>query len=108
MFVAVENFLPHRVPMLWIQALTRCTDTEATATAQFDAGDFAVIDGAIAETALVECVAQTVAAAQGYRAQNPAKARKASGGMLAAITDFKIQSLPPLGRPIKIEVREIK
>jgi predicted hotdog family 3-hydroxylacyl-ACP dehydratase len=106
--IALENLLPHRPPMLWIRALTRCTDTEATATASFRDGDFAVGNGALLETALVECVAQTVAAAQGERAHRSGKTGASVSGMLAAVTDFRIQAQAPIGKPLQIEVRELK
>jgi predicted hotdog family 3-hydroxylacyl-ACP dehydratase len=105
---ALENLLPHRPPMLWIRALTRCTDTDATATANFEEVDFAVQNGALLETALVECMAQTVAAAQGERARRSGKAGAGVGGMLAAVTDFRIQAPAPLGKPLEIDVRELK
>jgi predicted hotdog family 3-hydroxylacyl-ACP dehydratase len=94
--------------MLWIRALTRCTDTEATATATFQDGDFALQNGAVSETALVECVAQTVAAAQGERARRSGKTGATGGGMLAAVTDFRIQAPAPVGKPLDIDVRELK
>jgi predicted hotdog family 3-hydroxylacyl-ACP dehydratase len=106
--VAVEDLLPHRPPMLWIESLTRCTDTEASATARFTANDFAVANGAVTETALVECMAQTVAAAQGARARMTGKNGGAVSGMLAAVTDFQIQTRAPVDKPLQIEVRELK
>jgi predicted hotdog family 3-hydroxylacyl-ACP dehydratase len=105
---AIENLLPHRAPMLWIEALTHCTNIDATATASFKDGDYAVADGAVLETALVECMAQTVAAAQGQRAQQSGKPGVIVGGMLAAVTDFQIRARAPIGKPLQIEVREMK
>lgn len=94
--------------MLWIEHLTKCTATEAAAVANFKEGDFAVANGAVLETALAECVAQTVAAAQGERARRSGKKGTSVGGMLAAITDFRIQARAPAGKPLQIEVRELK
>jgi predicted hotdog family 3-hydroxylacyl-ACP dehydratase len=108
MSIPLENLLPHRQPMLWIEALTRCTDSEATATARFREGDFAVGNGAVLETALVECMAQTVAAAQGERAHRSGKSRASAGGMLAAVSDFRIQTRPPVGKALQIDIRELK
>jgi predicted hotdog family 3-hydroxylacyl-ACP dehydratase len=104
----LDNLLPHRPPMLWIRALMRCTDTEATATATFQEGDFPVGNGAVSEIALVECIAQTVAAAQGERARRSGKSGAPIGGMLAAVTDFRIQAPAPVGKPLDIDVRELK
>ena len=108
MSTALENLLPHRAPMLWIEALTRCTDTEATAIASFQKDHFAVGNGAVLETALVECMAQTVAAAQGERARSSGKAATSVGGMLAAITDFQIHTRAPIEKALQIDVRELK
>jgi len=108
MFPAVEELIPHRPPMRWIDTLTDCTDTTARATASFTADHFAVVDGAVIETALVECVAQTVAAALGHRARASGKVGAANNGMLAAVSNFKILSCPPLGKILTIEVRELK
>ena len=108
MSAAIETLIPHRAPMRFVEALTDCTDTTARATAIFTADHFAVADGAVLETALVECVAQTVAAALGHRARSSEKTGAANNGMLAAVSNFKILSRPPLDKPLTIEVRELK
>ena len=94
--------------MRWIDALTDCTDTTATAIACFNSGHFALADGLVRETALVECVAQTVAAAVGHRAHTCGQPGGAANGMLAAVSNFRIQSRPPMGKQLRIEVRELK
>jgi predicted hotdog family 3-hydroxylacyl-ACP dehydratase len=94
--------------MLWLENLTGCTDTEATAIACFREGDFAVGNGVLSEPALVECMAQTVAAAQGERAHRSGKTGESVSGMLAAVTDFRILAPAPIGKPLQIEVRELK
>jgi predicted hotdog family 3-hydroxylacyl-ACP dehydratase len=109
MSVAIENLIPHRAPMRWITALTSCTDKTAAATACFAENDFAVADKKVLETALVECVAQTVAAALGQRAQSgEKKSGPGANGMLVAVANFKIQSRPPAGKTLHIEVRETR
>jgi predicted hotdog family 3-hydroxylacyl-ACP dehydratase len=108
MYPALDTLIPHRPPMCWIGALTDCTEATATATACFTADHFAVTNGRVPETALIECVAQTVAAALGHRAQTPGLSAPQNVGMLTAISDFSIQSPPPLGKPLCIEVRELK
>ena len=108
MSAAIEQLLPHRAPMRFIDALTSCTDTTATATACFQADDFAVIDGTVLETALVECVAQTVAAALGARAQASGKTGVANNGLLVAVTNFHIEARPAFGKILRIEISERK
>jgi predicted hotdog family 3-hydroxylacyl-ACP dehydratase len=141
MFPAIEQLIPHRAPMRWVDELIDCTETTATATTRFTAEHFAVAQtigapasghgaklphepqragpeaGApvhathpphVIETALVECMAQTVAAALGHRMRASGKPGAANHGMLAAVANFKIHSRPPLDQTLTIEVREVK
>jgi len=111
MSVVLDILIPHRPPMRWIESLLECTEASAVATATFDDNHFAVAHGRISEAALVECVAQTVAAALGERARmhgHSANSGISSAGMLAAVSNFKIHSPPPLNKPFRIEVRELK
>ncbi len=105
---AIDALIPHRPPMRFIEALTDCTETMASAIARFRAGDFAVCDGAVLETALVECAAQTIAAALGHRSKANGKSETPTNGMLIAVTNFQIHSPPPLEKPILIEIRQVK
>jgi predicted hotdog family 3-hydroxylacyl-ACP dehydratase len=107
MSVALDDLMPHRAPMQWINALADCSETTAVATACFQADDFAVVDGKVIETALVECVAQTVAAALGERG-SAGKSGATAKGMLVAVSGFKIQARPPAGKTLRIEIREQK
>jgi predicted hotdog family 3-hydroxylacyl-ACP dehydratase len=108
MFDAIESLIPHRVPMRFIDELIACTDTTATASACFEADHFAVTNGTVSETALVECAAQTIAAALGHRAKARGQSGVNANGMLIAVTHFQIQSRPPVDQPLRIEVRELK
>ena len=94
--------------MRFIDALMECTDTTAVATAIFSAEHFAVENGAVLETALVECVAQTVAAALGWRAQASGKTGAANNGLLLAVTNFQIELRPAFGKLLRIEISERK
>ena len=105
---AIEQLIPHRAPMRWVDALIDCTDTTATATTMFTANHFAVADRAVIETALVECMAQTVASALGQRMRASGKTGATNNGMLAAVSNFKIHSSPPMNLELTIEVREVK
>ena len=94
--------------MRWVDALIDCTDTTAIATTMFTANHFAVANRAVIETALVECMAQTVAAALGQRMRTSGKIGATNNGMLAAVSNFKIHSSPPMNLELTIEVREVK
>jgi predicted hotdog family 3-hydroxylacyl-ACP dehydratase len=110
MSVAIEKLIPHRAPMRFIDALVECAETVAVATVCFRADSFAVANGLVLETALVECVAQTVAAALGQRAKISSESDSgiAAKGMLVSVSNFKIQSRPPAGKQLRIEIRELK
>jgi predicted hotdog family 3-hydroxylacyl-ACP dehydratase len=110
MSVAIENLIPHRAPMRWIDALTDCTETTAVATVCFNADSFAVANSVVLETVLVECVAQTVAAALGQRAKIHGQSNFgiAARGMLVSVSNFKIQSRASSGKTLYIQIRELK
>jgi predicted hotdog family 3-hydroxylacyl-ACP dehydratase len=95
-FPAIEELIPHRAPMRWVDALTACTETTATCVARFSADHFALNNGTVSEIALVECVAQTVAAALGFRLRTAGNTRETNNGMLVSVSHFKILSPPPV------------
>jgi predicted hotdog family 3-hydroxylacyl-ACP dehydratase len=108
MSTAIEQLIPHRAPMRWVEELVECTESTATATTRFTTDHFAVTNGTVIEAALVECQAQTVAAALGQRMRASGTAAANNNGMLAAVSNFKIHSQPPLEQTLTIEVREVK
>ena len=108
MSAAVEELMPHRPPMCWIGTLVECTDTTAVATASFTDDSLAVADGWVLETALVECVAQSLAAAMGQRTRTLGKSGIPISGMLTSVSDFRIHSRAPAGKLLRIEVRELR
>ena len=65
-------------------------------------------DGKIAESALVECVAQTVAAGFGWLSRQKGTDGKPAGGVLAAVTRFTVEQAIPLETPLEISVKQIK
>ena len=105
---AIEALLPHRPPMRWVASLLDCTETTAVATVPIGPEHFALRDGALLETALVECVAQTVAAALGQRLRASGQSGAANQGMLVAVTGFKVLAQPKAGQTLTIETREVK
>lgn len=111
MSVLVDELIPHRPPMRWIDSLRECAETSAAATAIFSDDHFAVANGRISEAALVECMAQTIAAAIGERARRSGHSGNAGighSGMLAAVSNFRVHSPAPIGKELHIEVRELK
>ncbi len=93
--------------MRWVDALVDCTDTPAIAPVHVGEGHFALRDGAVLETALVECVAQTVAAALGQRMRASGQPGAVNQGMLIGVTSFRIVAAPRVGETLTIETREV-
>ncbi len=108
MFAPIETLIPHRSPLRWVEKLIACTETTATATTCFTESHFAVANEVVLESALVECMAQTVAAALGHRLRAGGSATNSNQGMLAAVSNFKIHRRPPLNQLVTIEVQEVK
>ncbi|MCG3147549.1 MAG: hypothetical protein PCFJNLEI_00989 [Verrucomicrobiae bacterium] len=105
MKIAAVTLLPHRAPMCFIETLTQADAECARATTCFMPDHFAVANGVVTEAALVECVAQTFAAALGAQAGS---GHPPAVGMLAAVTNFQIHSRPAVGLLLEIETRELK
>jgi len=108
MSAAIEELIPHRAPMCWVNALVECSATHAVATACFGENEFPVSNGTVLETALVECAAQTVAAALGQRGREAGNSGAAANGMLVSVSNFKIHARPPAGKILRVEVREVR
>lgn len=106
MSAAIESLLPHRAPMRFIDALLECTDETATATACFAEKPSAVEKGEVLEGALVECVAQTVAAKLGSQSKKAGVTSPGgASGMLVAVSNFKIMMRPAAKETLKIDIR---
>ena len=103
-----RELIPHRDPMCFVDELLEYSDTTAVASATLPADHFATTDGCVLEAALVECVAQTVAADMGRRAREKGKSGMSVRGMLTSVAGFRIITRPPAGRPLRIAIRELR
>ncbi len=74
---SLREVLPHRPPMLMVDALTHCGPDKATATKTFARGSYGCEGDEVENSALIECLAQTTAAMEGTRLRQSAPA---SGG----------------------------
>ncbi len=98
-----EAYMLHRPPLRLVQRLLCVEDAHAEAQTTLKAGDVGVgSDGKVEAMTLVELVAQTYAAAQGYRDRN--KENPVSRGYLVGVSDFRIESCPPAGQPLLIKI----
>jgi len=100
--VDIAELIPHRPPMVMIDRLVRCDATSAEGIKTFHAGDYGISGGSISESLLVECLAQTVAAMQGYLLKQ--QGRKASQGLLVGIDNFIVYSPVRVGSPLMMTI----
>jgi 3-hydroxyacyl-[acyl-carrier-protein] dehydratase len=99
-----EAYLPHRAPLRLVQSLLRVEDDYAEARAVLNTGDAGVgPDGRVEAAALLEVVAQTYAAAQGY--QDRDAGQPADLGYLVGASDFRIERRPAAGQPLLIRIK---
>jgi predicted hotdog family 3-hydroxylacyl-ACP dehydratase len=102
--VDTEAFMLHRSPMRLVRRLACVEDDYARAETVLESGDVGVgPDGNVEAAALLEIVAQTYAAAQGYR--DRAVNRSPALGYLVVASDFVIEQVPSAGQWLQIEVR---
>jgi predicted hotdog family 3-hydroxylacyl-ACP dehydratase len=99
-----EPYMPHRSPLRLVQSLLRVEDDYAEAQTILNAGDVGVgPDGRVEAAVLLEMVAQTYAAAQGYQDRHSGK--PADLGYLVGVSDFRIERRPPAGQPLLIRIK---
>lgn len=66
MYDDIRQIVPHREPMIMLDWYTKIDEENAVAEKHFSKDDYSVHDGYVADSMLVECVAQTIAAHFGY------------------------------------------
>lgn len=99
-----EDYMIHRPPLRLVQRLLHVEGDYGEAETTLQVGDVGVdTAGRVEAATLVELVAQTYAAAQGYL--DRCNAKPASLGYLVGISDFQIERLPTAGQPLRITIR---
>ncbi len=94
--------LPHRPPMLMIDALVAIDDRSATAAKTFRSGAYGTDGDRVAEVALIEGLAQTTAAIEGHAARQ--RGQPPAQGLLVGVSDFTFHRDAPVGRTLTLEV----
>jgi predicted hotdog family 3-hydroxylacyl-ACP dehydratase len=99
-----EAYMLHRSPLRLVQSLLRVEEDYAEAQTILNPGDVGVgLDGRVEAAVLLELVAQTYAAAQGYRDRDSGK--PADLGYLVGVSDFRIEHRPWAGQPLVIRIK---
>jgi len=101
--IPVEELIPHRKPIILIDALLEAAPGRGLASKIFRRGDYGIHGDRVCETTLVECVAQTTAALFGYgQLDHPGEA---GPGFLAGLSSFFFFRAPRIDEPLLIEAR---
>ena len=98
-----EQIIPHRPPILMIGSFHRIDGAGAAAKQLFQAGDYAVEGERVTESALIECLAQAVAAIPGFAAKH--QGRSPAPGMLVGVEDFEVFAPAMAGHELDILVK---
>ncbi len=104
--VAADELIPHRPPMQMIDTLQQWTADSAEGVVTFSQDHMGVVDGFVTEPALIEAMAQTLAAMESAnaRSQDGASKGTAVSGVLCGVSRFDIKDVPRAGMPLTIEV----
>ncbi len=104
--LAVTELIPHRPPMRLLDRLLQADSEEALAVKTFRENDYGLDGDVVGEPALIECIAQTVAAMHGYEKINSGESPGL--GYLVGLAGFSIFAQPRQGQELIIKVRTIK
>ncbi len=87
MYRDIKKIIPHREPMIMIDGYQKVDEDNAIAEKTFLRDDYGVHNGYVADSFLIECVAQTVAAHFGYKEMTKKDSSK-EPGMLVTVDLF--------------------
>jgi len=104
--LAADELIPHRSPIQMIDTLLHWTADSACGSVTFSQDHMGVMDGFVSEPALIEAMAQTLAAMESANArqQDGVSKGRASSGVLCGVSRFDIKDMPRAGMPLTIEV----
>jgi predicted hotdog family 3-hydroxylacyl-ACP dehydratase len=97
-------FMPHCAPMRLVYRLLSVEGDRAEAESKLEAGALGLDpDGKVERTVLLEMVAQSYAAASGYR--DLSENKPPALGYLVGVSDFRIERSPHAGELLRIEIQ---
>jgi predicted hotdog family 3-hydroxylacyl-ACP dehydratase len=101
--IDVERVIPHRLPMRLVEEIERVDETSIATTATVRATWPTAQDGMVRTVMLVELVAQTAAALQGWKERHE---HVGKGGLLVGIPSaLPAASFVPIGTALRCSVR---
>lgn len=97
---AFRELIPHKAPMVLIDAVTEYGPARIRATRAVRAGDPFVSEAGLDDSALLEVIAQTIAAGDAMYAQS--KGGKVQRGYLTGLTGVAIHGRAAVGETIEV------
>jgi 3-hydroxyacyl-[acyl-carrier-protein] dehydratase len=94
----ITQFIPHRNPFVMVDNLLEHSSEHVVSSFEIRPDNVLVTDGYFQEAGIIENIAQTVALHSGYEAINKKMPPKV--GFIAAIKDFKLFNLVPVGQEL--------
>jgi predicted hotdog family 3-hydroxylacyl-ACP dehydratase len=94
----ITQFIPHRDPFVMVDRLLEYSPEKVISDFQIRPNNILVTDGYFQEAGIIENIAQTVALHFGYEATN--KKMPPRVGFIAAIKNFKLFNLVPIGQAL--------
>jgi predicted hotdog family 3-hydroxylacyl-ACP dehydratase len=98
----ITRYIPQRPPMVMIGKLISVDDGRIVTSLIVTEDNIFCEDGVLKEPGLIENMAQTAAAGEGYAALN--EQREPAIGFIGGIRNLKIYSFPPAGSEIITEI----
>ena len=95
-------FIPQRYPFVMIDKLLYADEVTATGTFLVTADNILCEAGFFSEAGLLENIAQTVAAARGYKQQR--ENNPVAGGYIAGVKNFEVFFLPAINDTLTTEI----
>lgn len=106
--ININNFLPHRAPMLMVDLVMEINDERVTSVFIINEDNIFVENGIFAESGLIENAAQTCSAIVGRKYYCDEEELSVSGakaiGFISAIKTLTIHALPKVGDMITTKV----
>lgn len=99
----IMKLLPHRAPMLMVDGLYYFSNDKTIATLTVLETNIFTEHNKLAESGLIEHMAQTAALMTGYKHTN--KNLPVREGFIASIKNLKIEALPKINETISTEVK---
>jgi predicted hotdog family 3-hydroxylacyl-ACP dehydratase len=98
----ILQFIPQRHPFVMVDQLLHANETSATATFSITADNIFCGNEFFSEAGLLENIAQTVAAGNGYNEQMANK--KVSDGFIAGVKNFEVFFLPKINDELTTDI----